>query len=536
VHGWALGRVARSAAVPSEAADFEGFADGLLTLEAHAHPLGLDVELAADFAQAEPEGLRAAVERAESLPAIHELRLEGGSIDADLALLHRAGQPPELRAELDLDGVDLQIAGWVAPLRDVRGQISVLPHGRIRAGEIRLEVPHAENEGATRVVLRDAQVEDGGRALRAAASVSLEELALDRHLEVFLGRSGAARFQQWRGTGRARAERLDVRLRFPRVSEDSLGSPDVEFEGRVQLDGVRLDPGIAIEELSGELEIVRGRVTPLGVEEIEAEVRGVALSVLGIGFREIATRLRLDPQRFETVRRAQAEVLGGSLGPLELDGPEEPRTFAIDLGSEQPRFEVNLEVQDAELQRLLSEIEGRTIRAPGAFDARLEIAGPVRDLGRVRGTANLRLREGELGTLPVLGRLNPLLGQEAVTFRTARAAARLEGLIVRVDDLRLDSPAAELSGRGAIGLDGTIALAIDITYLDILGVPIFGSILARGLGMILATAPLVHIEVGGWIDAPQIYPQFGPTGRAALQLAPRPYLPPRAQPKLDRRF
>ncbi|MBK9385168.1 MAG: hypothetical protein IPN34_10175 [Planctomycetes bacterium] len=536
VHGWARGRAARAADDGASASDLAGYADALVVLEARTHAFGLDLDVRADLSLAESEELRQAVARATDLSALRDLRLEGGGIDADIALVHRASEPPELRAELDLDGVDARVADWNAPLREIRGQISISPGGRIRADELRLFVPHEDGAGASRVVLREALVEDAGSALRASARADVEDLALDRHAQVFLGRGAAARLEQWRTAGRARGRDLEVHLAFPRGTDGQLGTPRVEFRGRVELLDVRMDPGLALEDLRGDLDIVRGVVGADGVEEIEAELAHGELRVLGIRFRELATRLRLDPQRFGTVRRASGTLLGGQLGPLAEDGPREPQSFAIELDGERPQLVLNLRLERAELQQLLSDLQGRATRAPGTFDATLQIAGPVRDLARLRGSASVRLRDGELGTLPVLGRLNPLLGQDAVTFRTARANARLEGLIVEVDELRLDSPAAELSGRGAIGLDGTVALAIDITYLDVLGIPLFGSILARGLGMILASAPLVHIEVGGWIDDPQIYPQFGPTGRRALQLAPRPYLPPRIRPRLERRF
>jgi hypothetical protein len=536
VHGWARGRAARAADDASVARDLAGYADALVVLEARTHAFGLDLEVRADLSLADSEELRQAVERATELSALRELRLEGGGIDSDIALVHRAGEPPELRAELDLDGVDARIADWNAPLREIHGQISIAPGGRIRAEELRLSVPHEAGTSASRVLLRDALVEDAGSALRASARAYVEDLALDRHAQVFLGRGAAARLEQWRTAGRARASDIDVHLTFPRGPAGELATPRVEFRGRVELLDVRMDPGLVLEQLRGELDIVRGVVGANGVEEIEAELRRGELRVLGIGFRDLATRLRLDPQRFGTVRRATGTLLGGALGALAEDGPREPQSFAIELGGDRPQLVLNLHLERAELQQLLGELQGRAVRAPGNFDATLQMAGPVRELAKLRGSASVRLRDGELGTLPVLGRLNPLLGQDAVTFRTARANARLEGLIVEVDELRLDSPAAELSGRGAIGLDGSVALAIDITYLDILGIPLFGSIIARGVGMILASAPLVHIEVGGWIDDPQIYPQFGPTGRRALQLAPRPYLPPRIRPRLDRRF
>ena len=197
-------------------------------------------------------------------------------------------------------------------------------------------------------------------------------------------------------------------------------------------------------------------------------------------------------ERLLTVERASAQLFGGS-----TEG-----TGHVDLQDRhRPRFAIEGTVHDVALGQLL------TARAPelaahldGRLDATASLTGAGKGPGAVRrsldGTVRVEVRDGVLrdvdlvdevlrGTTGVdqitnivpaaLRQKRPdLFGAADTRFEELHASARIADGQARTDDLVMRTAAYRVTGRGSIGLDGTL----DMTAVLLAGPELTADVLA----------------------------------------------------------
>lgn len=130
----------------------------------------------------------------------------------------------------------------------------------------------------------------------------------------------------------------------------------------------------------------------------------------------------------------------------------------IHLGSAEakPRFETQISVSGARLHSVMSSF-GAAEKQPGVCEMDWKGGGGF-DLKSITGFGALEVRDAEFYRIPLLGPLHLVFDQLAPGFGKDVASSlaanhRMEGGILRVEDLRLDSKFTRVEAAGAVDLD-----------------------------------------------------------------------------------
>ncbi len=362
-------------------------------------------------------------------------------------------------ASLHLQIRDLQIE-QVRPLFALSGQ--PLPAGLAAgaaSGAIELRILEPDAQGQPPALLVPG-VELHGRLELSGLQVPLGDQAepqvLHADVDLFIEKD------------RARAEPLRLRLGGEQIEgklEWRAGTPP-ELHGELQSRSLDLDVVLgALSKL--------GRVTPpaAGGSATGApaalggslQVRIDSGRVLGLRFSSAAVGTTLEEGMLRLDSLSVALYGGTVEGRGSITMGREPLPFALDVSANGVDLEGALPALSPDLEGLL------TGRFAGRFELRGRGLEPSELSENLRGTLQLDLRDGQLTSIGILGRIAELLvvvggkgiGKETTPYQSItgdfdvrRGRAHTKNLALRSEDLDLD-------GEGSFGLDATLDFDVE---------------------------------------------------------------------------
>lgn len=247
------------------------------------------------------------------------------------------------------------------------------------------------------------------------------------------------------------------------------GAPTVRAHGTVELLDFRLDGPPPVREGAGWIECEE--FVWRGPEDFTGRFRltGGSARVAGIGTQEARAEILLQSDRV-TVTRFAASALGGSAATewLDADGGARQGGFELGLaGNAAIRSEFRFE--GFELERLGEELGFRGPLA-GKLSGEVAVRGTDPSPIHYRGQVRLGIRDGVLGTVPVLAQLWSVLGIEAPTFSQGELRMTFlgEGRVL-VDNFSLQHPLLEVTGERILTMDSYLGLKVTVRTFGFLG-------------------------------------------------------------------
>jgi hypothetical protein len=297
--------------------------------------------------------------------------------------------------------------------------------------------------------------------------------------------------------------------------------------GTAVFDGLALEQGVALSELTGRLELLRLR---LG-EDPAAAARLVDLAgrVEGVRFEGVHGPISWD-QGLLTLQPLTGTLSGGKLAAelkVHTNAPE--------------AYEGRLSVRDFDVGQLKDDLAptGPPYRGRGNLELRFE--NRTAEAIDLTAEGRLTVSEGNLGDLPAVSNLFIALaeflpGDAQPVFETLVADFTVKDEVVRFRRLDLEGPLAKMPGRGRLDLTGQVDLTFTPDFIKsmllpaLMPLPVIGDILEGILQEDLLYAVRVHGDIGSPRTEVIAFPPFSSPRPSSYEAPPAPPPPRRPLP------
>lgn len=246
-------------------------------------------------------------------------------------------------------------------------------------------------------------------------------------------------------------------------------APHVTAAGTMELSRFHLAGPPPVEEGAGVL--VCEEFSYRGPDDFSGRFRldeGTAI-VAGVHVTGARAELQIGNER-AVVTRFAADTLGGRVATDWIDeqGAGRHGSFALGLAG---RADVRAEFRfdDFLLERMGEELGFRGPLA-GKLSGQINLRSPDPSPINYRGSVRLDIRDGVLGTVPVLAQIWRLVGIESPTFNEGRLRLTMlgEGRIL-VDELSLKHPLLEVTGERLMTMDSYLGLKVTVRTFGFFG-------------------------------------------------------------------
>jgi len=178
-------------------------------------------------------------------------------------------------------------------------------------------------------------------------------------------------------------------------------------------------------------------------------------------------------------------------------------------------FQVQAEVRDASLERLVAETMGSALAYRGRIDGSIRLEGSRAGSHALSGRGGMRLREAAIQELPLVVAMLKLLRvrlPDRNAFGSCQVDFRVEGPHAYLDTVELSGDAVSLVGSGELDFDGTVHM----TFRSIMGdsreqLPVMKRLVGGASGQFM----LIHVD--GPLADPEMTTEAFPTLNAAIQ-------------------
>jgi hypothetical protein len=296
-------------------------------------------------------------------------------------------------------------------------------------------------------------------------------------------------------------------------------SPEASWDLTLLLEGNSFGSARAVSDIRGRV-LMQGERTARSTR-VRGQIDVDSMFVRGVQLTEVAGPFAIEDQLLlfgRSVQDASRDSIRGEIfgGQVESDGQ-------MDLGSS--RFDSDVRLKRASLQRALADLSTGDNEAEGAIDGQVTLAGQLGSLWELRGNGSATLREASVYQWPLVLRL---LSQMRVTpsvdaaFTTGDAAFQVEGDSLSLQQLDLSGDLVTLRGSGTVNLQRELDLQFRTEVSP-------DSLWSRALRPLRNPRyTLLMLEVTGSIDDPEVHrmglsqvDRFGREARENLTRLPR---------------
>ncbi|HEX9793717.1 MAG TPA: hypothetical protein VGC54_07005 [Planctomycetota bacterium] len=304
-----------------------------------------------------------------------------------------------------------------------------------------------------------------GREIRVVLD-SEGGLQIDERFAALVDPGAWAAFQRIGLQGRVGARGLRVRIR------EIEAAVSFDADGELTLSEMRVEGPPVMRNGYGVLQI--DRFSWRGTEDYEADMRlrEGRVRVSGLAVHEARGQLRVDPKEI-AFSGFQAATLGGTLRTWgeRAPGIEEQGYLRLGLTPQAP-LAVLLYLEDLSLARVRDELRlGGSLA--GRIDGRIAFTSDSPSPLDYTGRGRIEVRDGVLGTVPVLSQLWKAVGVQPPNFHSGTlewvANAENNRGTVHVSSFVLDHELLEVRGSGWIDLDGYLRMKATVRTFSVLG-------------------------------------------------------------------
>jgi hypothetical protein len=235
------------------------------------------------------------------------------------------------------------------------------------------------------------------------------------------------------------------------AQDDTPGSrPDLWWEGQLRLDRTRLNLGIQASDVTGTVACV-GRYDGQQLRGLVGNAALTQATVLKQPLENVHAHFH--------VKDKTPSIVVIDLNKAPLFGGDLSGQARLEFGSTM-RYDVNLTASQIDMHQLGRHNLGPKSDLAGRAWARLFLTGQGEGISTLEGNGSFHLPRGKLYKLPFVSELVRFLdirGPERTFFDEAHADFSIHGQRLLVDRLDFWGRGVNLSGKGALNLDGTDA-------------------------------------------------------------------------------
>jgi hypothetical protein len=377
--------------------------------------------------------------------------------------------------------------GGVVELRmdDVRGRF-VFDDGVVSMNDVSVQFRGAP----VRLDHGTVRVRNTGRFDLGASDLWIKGIRIDPDLRKKMPPL-MAQFAQRLDDGRTFTARGDLRIGWSGVAREPAWC---RWENvRVVLNDNRINTGIPLEHIQGELKQVKGWSNGLSVQ-VEGIIDLESVVLLGQQITRVQSPFRVREGTGELVD-LKGKFLGGDLwgrGWVTLDAT--------------PSYWAAMSLQNARLEEYARTLGGRRSYR-GNIDARIECNGLGSDIHTLQGKGDAHITDGDLGELPAYFRpvalVNRTLSPDVprVRIKTAFDSVDLAFTISYglwgLDPIKFTGNAFSLQGRGTLDPQSNLDLRLEpLLGRDRFHIPIVSDLSRE------ASAPILRVHVAGTLAHP----------------------------------
>lgn len=417
---------------------------------------------------------------------------------------------------LVLRDVDLGLRWPQGPLLGLSGALLVFDEGEVTADRLDVTLPGLSAR------IDDARHGPGG--LRGRFDFRMQDFRIGEEMLEVLPQATRTFLEDWTGDRRLSTPGLVLALErdgsvgldgeltllarpgsppggAPRgrvvLEQVALGSSDARgqrtLRGAAVLDGLSIDPGLALSEVSGRL-VVEDAVLG-GQPRARARLEGLAGRVQGVRFEGLSAPIAWEDDLL------LAEPLSGLLSGGRMEG-----ALRLSTGA-RSGYEGRLEVRDLDVGRLKDDLAPTGAPYAGRGTLVGTFRNPTGTRAGLQAQGRVSVREGRLGELPAVANLflalgSMLPGDKRPSFETLDATFTLADEVVRLDPIVIAGPMTTLPGRGRIDLEGQVDVTFQPHFIKslllpaLMPLPVIGDILQAILREDLVYAVRVHGDMG----------------------------------------
>lgn len=381
-----------------------------------------------------------------------------GAVDL---VFHRRRAPgdPEVhqRLAVELRDVRSNAAMLPQPAREVSGALEIVD-GRVSIRDVQARL------GSAMVSCREghvAAVRDDPGFTEVSFKVSAERFPVDDGLANLFEGPMAQAILERQLRGAVRVPELHLTFLVPPDDQDVPFTTIVE--GALEAMDVSLQLGTRVEAVHGLV-----RITPSRIQGehgfLEGSIERGSFRLFDQPCQEVAAAFRASSQRVE-FPRLEVRLHGGRIEG-RADGTPLAYAMPARRGAD-GTLSLDLDFAGINLAELLRQGGMSPPPYSGALGGQLR-------LERLRGddfvdmaaSGNLRLNDGNLGTVPVFTAIYALLSESnRPRFESAALRFRVADRNVELEDLVLSSPLIQVSGRGTMSMEGYVDVRLTLDNL-----------------------------------------------------------------------
>ncbi len=371
------------------------------------------------------------------------------------------------------------------PMEDVRGRF-VFDDGVVAMDDVSVRFRGAP----VRLAGGSVRVWKTGRFDLSAKDLWIKGIRIDSELRKKMPPL-MAQFAQKLDESRTFTARGDLRIGWSGVPNEPAWCAWNDV--RVVLNDNRINTGIPLEHIQGELTGVSGWSNGMGVQ-VEGMINVESVVLMGQQITRVESPFRVKEGVAELVD-LKGRFLGGDLwgrGWVTLDAT--------------PSYWTTMSLHGARLEEYARTLGGRRSYR-GTIEARIECAGLGSDIHSLQGQGEAHINDGDLGELPAYFRpvalVNRTLSPDVPRVRIKTAfdsvdlAFRISHGLWDVAPIKFTGNAFSLRGRGTLDPQSNLDLRLEpLLGRDRVPIPIVSE-LSRG-----ASAPILRVHVTGTLGHP----------------------------------
>lgn len=395
----------------------------------------------------------------------------------------------DLSADVDLDGLVLRLK--IDPERWLRLKGGL----RLADGRVTAPVLHTTIEGGE-LDMTAVQIERIEEATRMRTKLEADAIEVDERLAALLGEQPWAAFERLGVAGQFGLDGVELDLLFR--GED--GAPIVGGRGTISFADAGLVGPPLIENGAGSATIRTLLWQGPDDYALTLELQGASASISGVPISEGEALLTINPTA-AVMTGFRAEVLKGHLQtPLvvQSEDGERPGRVRLELTSE-ASLSGELQAKALDLAAFRREL-GTGGALSGRMNGDLTFTSRTPSPLDYRGTGSVEIRNGYLGTVPVLSELFQVVGLENASFSRASVDFELKraGGYIEIPRAELAHDVVALTAEGWIRMDGQLHLKA-IPHVEALPtIPLVSSLFDA------VNLRIMGVDVVGWIDQPVV--------------------------------
>ncbi|CAN5735911.1 hypothetical protein BH23PLA1_BH23PLA1_32650 [soil metagenome] len=245
--------------------------------------------------------------------------------------------------------------------------------------------------------------------------------------------------------------------------------------GLIVFNGQNLRTDMPLRYIQGKLDGFQGRFDGQTVA-IQGRLDLDSVNLMGQQLTRLVSPIEVssDMARLDDIR---GELLGGIL----------TGRMGVSLDAT-PRYSANLAVEGAELAQFARTLPGRQTFA-GQLSGQIAFNGMGSDRRTLQGEGEFRIRQGDLGELPVALRLFKFLNTAPPTktaFDSATVSIQIRDGLASLNPIQLTGDAISLRGGGTLDLQGDLDIRLRLLYgRDRYHIPLLSDAMREASGQIV---------------------------------------------------